>query len=226
MCEIGVLFFKHARKTFMRTEQLKGSCNGLSLVDVILNTSRKPQDNLIQELIEVSNNTNTELPQSTEAPTTSSAIEFADTFPELFTSNASTISPSDGSESALLGGGNAQPMQQSGPFRCSQCEKVFPKQSKLKRTTYRTIATAATKGSLSEETSIAIAKLGTQFIIVDTSVHFSAANIALLMGAVGSADGIISNDILGACTATSVHKYSRVIANDIVKDGVEVVEVA
>lgn len=95
-----------------------------------------------------------------------------------------------------------------------------------RRTTYRTIATAATKGSLSEETSIAIAKLGTQFIIVDTSVHFSAANIALLMGAVGSADGIISNDILGACTATSVHKYSRVIANDIVKDGVEVVEVA
>lgn len=90
-----------------------------------------PKDNQIPDPIEVSNNT-TELPQSTEAPTTSSAIEFADTFPELFTSNTSTISPSDGSESALLGGGDAQPMQQSGPFRCLQCEKVFSKQSKLK----------------------------------------------------------------------------------------------
>ena len=86
-----------------------------------------PQDNLIQELIEVSNNTTTELPQPTKAPTISSAIEFADTFPELFTSNTSTISPSHGSESALLGGGDAQPMQQSGPFRCLQCEKDIPK---------------------------------------------------------------------------------------------------
>ena len=86
--------------------------------------------------------------------------------------------------------------------------------------------TAATKGSLSEGISIAIAKLGMQFIIVDTSVHFSAVNIALLVGAVGSVDGIISNDILGACTATSVHKYSGLTGNDIVKGGVVVVEVA
>jgi hypothetical protein len=86
--------------------------------------------------------------------------------------------------------------------------------------------TAARKDSPSEGISIAIAKLGTQFIVVDTTVHFSAVNIALLVGAVGLVDGIISNDILGACTATSVHKYSRLTGNDIVKGGVEVVEVA
>ena len=86
--------------------------------------------------------------------------------------------------------------------------------------------TAATKGALSEGISIAIAKPGMQFIIVDTSVIFSAVNITLLVGAVGSVDGIISNDILSACTATSVHKYSGLTGHDIVKGGVEVVEVA
>jgi hypothetical protein len=91
-----------------------------------------PQDNLIQDPTEVSSNPTTELPQSIEASTTSSTIKFANTFPEPLTSNTSTISLSDSSESALLGGGDVQPTKQSRPFRCLQCEKVFPKQSNLK----------------------------------------------------------------------------------------------
>jgi hypothetical protein len=91
-----------------------------------------PQYNLIQDLTEVSSNAATEPPQSTEVPTIPSTIRFADTFPEPLTSSTSAISLSDCSESALLGGGDVQPTQQSRPFRCLQCEKVFPKQSNLK----------------------------------------------------------------------------------------------
>jgi hypothetical protein len=86
--------------------------------------------------------------------------------------------------------------------------------------------TAVRKGSLNEGILITIAKLGTQFIVVDTSVHFSAVNLALPVGTVGLVDWMISNDILGVCTATSVHKYSKLTGNDIVKGGAEVVEVA
>lgn len=95
-----------------------------------------------------------------------------------------------------------------------------------RRTIHHTGVTAARKDALSEGISIAIVKLGTQFMVIDTSVPFSAVNLALPAGAMGSADWIISNDISGASTPTSVHKYSRITGNDIVKGGVEVVGAA